>query len=474
MNRNKIFLWAIVIIVLFINCTTSYITGKRQFMLISEGEEINIGSNYAPQIVFEFGGAYKDDRLHDYMNDVGNSLARVSHRPTLDYHFKVVNTSVINAFALPGGYVFITRGMLDVLRNEAELAGVLGHEIGHVCARHGASQMSKAMGFQIVLYAGLTIDQMFHKSRKADQIRDIVALGSTVIFNMVSLGYGRKNEFEADELGDRYIYSTGYDPDGMIGVMEVLKSLSEEEPGKLEMLFSSHPKTSDRMARVEKLSKTLKDSSGFENVEGKFYERRFSENLKDLKHAQLAYNHYDKAKMSFSEGDIVSAVIKLNEALKIREDQAPFYKLMGDIYYKEKQFEKACLEYKKSIQQDSSYVYAYHDLGNCEMAMNNYGNAEKYYKKAVELYPGYSSAHFGLGLVYYNINRWEEAAVSLENSMVFDDNIPSSHALLGLAYEKLGRYNEAETEFRKEIALGVQGKYLNIAKEKLEYYISQK
>ncbi len=474
MNRNKIFLWAIVIIVLFIHCTTSYITGKKQFMLISEGEEINIGSNYAPQIVFEFGGAYKDDRLYDYMNDVGNSLARVSHRPTLDYHFEVVNSSVINAFALPGGYVFITRGMLDVLRNEAELAGVLGHEIGHVCARHGASQMSKAMGFQIVLYAGLTIDQMFHKSRKADQIRDVVALGGTVIFNMVSLGYGRKNEFESDELGNRYMYSTGYDPEGMIGVMEVLKSLREEEPGKLEMLFSSHPKPSDRMARVEKLSKTLKDSSGFEDVEGKFYERRFSENIKDLKHAQLAYNHYDKAKMSFSEGDMVSAVIKLNEALKIREDQAPFYKLMGDIYYKKKQFENAVLEYKKSIKQDSSYVYAYHGLGNCEMAMNNYGNAEKYYEKAVELYPGYSSAHFGLGLAYYNINRWEEAAVSLENSQIFDDGIPSSHALLGLAYEKLGRYNEAETEFRKEIALGVQGKYLNIAKEKLKYYTRQK
>jgi len=474
MNRNKIFLWAIIIVVLFIHCTTSYITGKRQFMLISEGEEINIGSNYAPQIVFEFGGAYKDDGLDDYVNDVGNSLAGVSHRPTLDYHFKVVNSSVINAFALPGGYIFITRGMLDVLGNEAELAGVLGHEIGHVCARHGALQMSKAMGFQIVLYAGLTIDQMFHKSRKANQIRDIVTLGSLVIFNMVSLGYGRNNEFEADELGDRYMYSTGYDPDGMIGVMEVLKSLSEEEPGKLEMLFSSHPKTSDRMARMEKLSKTFKDSSGFEDVEGKFYERRFSENVKDLKQAQLAYNHYDKAKISFSEEDIVSAVMELNEALKIRDDQAPFYKLMGDIYYKEKQFENAVLEYKKSIKQDSSYVYAYHDLGNCEMAMNNYGNAEKYYKKAVELYPEYSSAHFALGLVYYNINRWEEAAVSLENSMIFDDSIPSSHALLGLAYEKLGKYNEAEIEFRKEIALGVQGKYLNVAKEKLKYYVRQK
>ncbi len=268
--------------------------------------------------------------------------------------------------------------------------------------------------------------------------------------------------------------STGYDPDGMIGVMEILKSLREEEPGKLEMLFSSHPKTSDRLARIEKLSKTLKDSSKFEDVEGKFYERRFSENVKDLKQAQLAYNHYDKAKMSFSEGNIVSAVVELNEALKIREDQAPFYKLMGDIYYKEKQYEKYILEYRKSIEQDSSYVYAYHDLGNCEMAMNNYGNAEKYYKKAVELYPGYSSAHFGLGLVCYNINRWEEAAVSLENSMIFDDSIPSSHALLGLAYEKLGKYNEAEIEFRKEIAMGVQGKYLNIAKEKLKYYISQK
>lgn len=472
--KRLIFLFTVIVVLLHIQCATSYVTGERQFMLISEGEELDIGSKYAPQAVFEFGGAYNDDVLNNYVNDVGQKLAKVSHRPTLTYQFRVVNTSIVNAFALPGGYVYITRGMLDVLHNEAELAGVLGHEIGHISARHGASQMSKAMGFQIVLYAGLTVDQMFHQGRKADQIRDLVALGSSVIFNMINLGYGRNYEYQADELGVKYMADGGYDPDGMIGVMEVLEDIGGKEPGKIGMLFSSHPKTSERMMKVKELSLSLKNSSEFEKNKWELDEERFTKNAKDLKETQLAYDHYDKAVEYFSKKEIVSAVTELNDALKMRNNQAPFYNLMGDVYYKEKIYFKAMEQYNKSIQCDSSYVYAYYGIANCEKEMRNYGNAEMYYKKAIKLYPMYSSAHFGLGLVYYNTNRWQEAADYLENSTIFDDNIPYSHALLGLTYEKLGRNDEAEIEFKKEVSLGIQGEYLNISKEKVDYYTKLK
>jgi len=466
----KIFFSALLIIALFANCATSYVTGERQFMLISEGEELKIGDNYAPQVTFEYGGAYNDREANEYINEVGNSLAKKSHRPHLDYHFTVINSSIINAFAVPGGHVYITRGMLNVLNNEAELAGVLGHEIGHVTARHSASQMSKALGFQYVLYAGLTIDQMYHKSRKSEQIRNIVALTSSVVFNMVSLGYGRKNEFQADQLGLEYMCNAGYDPDGMKGVMEVIESLHDREPGKLEMLFASHPKTSERMLRIEELSKSFKDSSEFAGIEGNFNEEKYSDKVKDLKNAQLAYNHYDKAKELFSENDVVSSVLELNEALKIKNDQAPFYKLMGDMYFKEKQYEKAKIEYEKSIQYDSSYVYAYYDLGKCEAAMKNHSNAERYFKKATDIYPSYSSALLELGYTYYNTNQLQKTVECLEKSMMYNDNVPESHTILGLTYEKLGMYKEAEIEFRKEVALGVEGENLKLAKQKVEYY----
>jgi predicted Zn-dependent protease len=474
MYKRLILLFTVIVVSLYIQCATSYVTGERQFMLVSEREEINIGMKYAPQAVFEFGGTYSDDLLNNYINDVGQKLAKVSHRPILDYQFKVVNTSIVNAFALPGGYVYITRGMLDVLHNEAELAGVLGHEIAHISARHGASQMSKAMGFQIVLYAGLTIDQMYHQGRNADQIRDLVALGSSIIFNMITLGYGRNYEHQADELGVKYMTSSGYDPDGMIGVMGVLEDIGGKEPGKIGMLFSSHPKTSERMIKVKELSLSLKNSPEYEKNKWELNEDRFTKNVKDLKETQLAYNHYDKAVEYFSGEKMVSAVLELNDALKIKNNQAPFYNLMGDVYYKEKNYPTAVEQYNKSIQYDSSYVYAYYGIANCEREMRNYGNAEMYYKKAIKLYPMYSSAHFGLGIVYYNTNRWQEAADYLENSTIFDDNIPSSHALLGLTYEKLGRNNEAEIEFKKEVFLGVQGEYLNISKERIEYYTKLK
>ncbi|MFC1563157.1 M48 family metalloprotease [candidate division KSB1 bacterium] len=470
MTKNRIFLPVIFIIILFINCATNPITGKRQFMLISEGEELKIGANYSPQVTYEYGGSFKDDELNKYINEVGNKLAVTSHRPELDYHFTVINSSIINAFAVPGGYIYITRGMLDAVHNEAELAGVLGHEIGHITARHSAAQMSKAMGFQYLLMAGLTIDQMYHKSRKAEQIRNVIALGSSVIFQMVSLGYGRENEFQADHLGVEYMRNTRYNPEGMIGVMEIIEKLHDEEPGKLEMLFSSHPKTSERISRIEELSTHFKNSTESANNKENFYKDRFSKKIANLKHAQLAYNHYDKAKKSFSEKDVVSSVLELNEALIIRDDQAPFYKLMGDIYFEDKQYEKAKKEYQKSIQCDTSYVYAYYDIGKCERALNNFGNAEKYYKKAIDLYPYHHNAHLELGYTYYNFGKWQKAAEYLEKSMLFNDKVSDSHAVLGLTYEKLGRYNKAEIEFKKEVALGAKGEYLNISKEKVKYY----
>ncbi|MCK4966571.1 M48 family metalloprotease, partial [bacterium] len=384
---KKIIITAVVLALLAIQCATNYVTGERQFMLISEDEEINLGTNYAPEVTYEFGGIYDDSELNEYVNEVGKSLAKVSHRPNLNYTFRVANSSIVNAFALPGGYIYITRGMLNEFHNEAELAAVLGHEIGHVTARHSASQMSKAMGFQYVMYAGLTIDQIYHQGRKAQQIRNLVALGSTVVFQMVSLGYGRKNEFQADELGAEYMTKAGYDPDGMIGVMNILEGMHENEPGKLAMLFASHPKTSERKAKVQNLADTYKSSGEFQNVDGNLNEDRFTIHLQDMKDAQKAYEKYDAALEDFSKDKKVSAIVKLSDAMKIRDDQAPFYNLMGNIYFDEKSYEKAKKEYEKALKLDSTYVFSYYNLANCEKKLKNYGNAEKHYKKALDLYP---------------------------------------------------------------------------------------
>ena len=138
MKFKKIVVFAVLLSLLTVQCATNYVTGERQFMLISEHEEITLGNNYAPEVTYEFGGKYNDNELDAYVNEVGNSLVENCHRRNLDYTFSVANSSIINAFALPGGHIYITRGMLDELHNEAEMAAVLGHEIAHVTARHSA------------------------------------------------------------------------------------------------------------------------------------------------------------------------------------------------------------------------------------------------------------------------------------------------------------------------------------------------
>ena len=470
MVYKKIIITALVLALLAVQCATNYVTGGRQFMLISEDEEITLGNNYAPEVTYEFGGIYNDSELNEYVNEVGLSLAKVSHRRNIDYTFRVANSSIINAFALPGGYIYVTRGMLNELHNEAELAAVLGHEIGHVTARHSASQMSKAIGFQYIMYAGLTIDQIYHQGRKARQIRSLVALGSTVVFRMVSLGYGRKNEFQADELGAGYMAKAGYDPEGMIGVMNILESMHEKEPGKLAMLFASHPKASERKAKVQSLVSTYKDSGEFQNIGGNLNEDRFTIHLQDMKDAHKSYELYDAAVEDFSKDKKVSAIVKLSDAMKLRDDQAPFYNLMGNIYFDEKSYEKAKSEYEKALKLDSTYVFSYYNLANCEKKLKNYESAEKNYKKALDLYPMHKKAQASLGMMYYETQQWNKAVEYLENSTVLNDSNPRIYAALGMTYEQLGRYDEAAAAYNAALELGIQGKDRAVIKRKLKEY----
>src|SRR5512137_1837889 len=143
-----------------ISCAVNPVTGKQELMLLSESEEIDLGRQTDAEIVQEYG-VFEDPKLTAYLNDFCQRLGKVSHRPQLSYRFKVVDASVVNAFAVPGGYVYFSRGILATLNNEAELAGVLGHEIGHIAARHSAQQYSRAQAAQLGLGIGSILSPTF-------------------------------------------------------------------------------------------------------------------------------------------------------------------------------------------------------------------------------------------------------------------------------------------------------------------------
>ncbi len=236
-------------------CTTNRATGEQSFTaFMSEEDERRVGAEEHPKILKEFGGEYGDAKLKSYVRSIGKKLAAVSEVPNIPYRFTVLNDEKVNAFALPGGYVYITRGLLALAENEAEMAGVLAHEIGHITARHSAQRYSTTQAANI----GLTV---------LGVIGSVVGLPSG-IGQAVSLGtqaavqgHSRGQELQADMLGVRYMTRVGYTPNGMTGFFRKLTTHSKleaemkGEDGVSHNIMSTHPRTEDRITQAIKLAK---------------------------------------------------------------------------------------------------------------------------------------------------------------------------------------------------------------------------
>jgi predicted Zn-dependent protease len=196
-------------------CAQNPVTGESNFVMLSEDSEIAIGRENHPKIIKQYG-RYDNEALQTYVQAIGERLANASHRSELIYRFTVLDSPVINAFALPGGYIYITRGLMAYLNSEAELAAVLGHEIGHVTARHGVRQQSAAQAANLGYTLGaILLPQL--RNRSSQQLFNV--LGGALLS-----GYGREHELEADALGAEYLARTGYDSRAMIDVIRVLKN----------------------------------------------------------------------------------------------------------------------------------------------------------------------------------------------------------------------------------------------------------
>jgi predicted Zn-dependent protease len=239
-NRRAVPLLGITIAILFIlTCAVNPVTGKKELMLVSEQEEIEMGKETDAEVIQTYG-VVTDAAVNDYVNGIGQAMCKLTHRPNLPYQFKVLDTPVINAFAVPGGYVYVTRGILAYLNDEAELAGVIGHELGHVNARHSAKQMSQQQLAQIGLGLGMAL------SEKLRQYSSLVEMGMGLLF----LKFSRDDERQADDLGVEYGSKSDYDMNRMAAFFETLERLSPGEGKGLPDWFSTHPNPVNRVAAV--------------------------------------------------------------------------------------------------------------------------------------------------------------------------------------------------------------------------------
>lgn len=226
-----------------VGCSTNPATGKRQFNILSEAEEIKIGSDGAPQFVKTYGGRVSDQRILNYVTSLGKKLAASSERPDLPWSFEVVDSGILNAFALPGGKVFISRGLMIRMTNEAQLAAVLGHEIGHVTAQHIGQQMSR----QKLIVAGAGVLQGAAGATVGESWSKWAGVIGGAGGKLYLLKFGRDQESQSDSLGLRYMTKHGYDPQGMIQLMEILAAAGG---GGMEIL-QTHPLSETRIQRIK-------------------------------------------------------------------------------------------------------------------------------------------------------------------------------------------------------------------------------
>lgn len=233
-------------------CSTNPATGEQSFTaFMSPAEEIRVGREQHPRILEKFGGAYDHDDLSAMFTALGNRLVKASELPDLDFTFTVLDSEVVNAFALPGGYVYVSRGLLGLASSEAELAGVIAHEIGHVTGRHTAQRYSRA-----VAAGGLTtIGAIVGSVLLGEDAGRAIAQAGQQVSALYLQSYSREHEFEADSLGVRYLARAGYDTRAMAGFLSSLQAYSALEakvsgtpdPAERYNIMSTHPRTADRV-----------------------------------------------------------------------------------------------------------------------------------------------------------------------------------------------------------------------------------
>lgn len=289
--KLKTILFAFLIYMLFNSCAVNPVTGKKQLVLMSEEQEIAMGIQYDPEILASFG-LYEDEKLQNFINQKGKEMGAVSHRPELQYNFRIVDSDIVNAFAVPGGFVYFTRGIMAHFNNEAEFAGVLGHEIGHITARHSVIQQRNQMLGQLGLIAGMIIKP------ELAQFGEAASQG----LGLLLLKFSRDDESQSDELGVEYSSKIGYDAQNMSRFFKTLQRL-QGDGGSIPTFLSSHPDPGNREVRVGQLAAQWKANNNSANLKTNRNEYlRMIDGLlygKDPKQGFVENNHFYHPELLF-------------------------------------------------------------------------------------------------------------------------------------------------------------------------------
>ncbi len=375
---------------------------------MSEKEEIQLGQSAAPSIEYQMGGELADPALAGYFASVCRKVVAQGDRPGLPWTFRVLNTSDVNAFALPGGPTYITRGLLVRLRSEHQMAAVMGHETAHVARRHGVKQMDRASGFEnllkVVELAGAATGHE-KETRIAGQV------GGTAL-GLALNGYGREQEEEADKLGALYAAKSGYDPRGMAGTLSILLSIEKESDApRMPAFLSDHPRTKDRIKTVNRYIARNWPAVEADYQAGKFVTREaeFNAAVAGLRGVHASYLVYDRAVAALDRGDVRAAAAGAAEALAKHPQQAPFLVLRGRVRIETGDTRGAAADFAEAARIDPACVDARLATGILLVGAGRPAEAEEHLTWVVARLPDLPEAQFYLAEAYLGQRKTGQA-----------------------------------------------------------------
>lgn len=457
----------IIAVTLFLgSCATNPVTGETELMLVSEARELQIGKDAAPSVKWEFGGFYQDSALHSYLEDIVKKIWRNSERPHLPVKFYIQNSSIPNAFALPG-YVAITRGLLSDMENEAQFAAVMGHEVGHVMARHTAQRLSRGMLQQIGLAVG---SAALEGKGGSDTLLTIGTIGSSLFL----LKYDREQEIQADRLGVKYMAWLGYDPYEAISAHKILEisannylkrqGKSRREDSFIANLLSTHPRQEVRISEIQAMINNLPPNSV--KSRGK-YSTIFRNATKRIREINKIYFIYDKAYSLYQKKNFDKAEETIKKAIKQNGSQAPFHSLLGFIKLQQKKYSEARASHQKALAIDPAYQPSIYGTGLVFFYNKDYDNAILEFKKSLDHHPSHAPTHFGLGKSYLHLSQYRKAIPYLRNFSGAAPKHPEIHGLLGICYDNIREIRGAVIEYRNQLTVAPNTELGRHARERL-------
>ncbi|MBP7828335.1 MAG: M48 family metalloprotease [Kiritimatiellae bacterium] len=384
-------------------CATNPVSGKRQLMFFGKSSELEWDQESAPHQFSADYGAVQDAALNAYVAEVGGAITPHAHRPNRPYNYRCVNASYINAYTFPAGSMATTRGILLNLQNEDELAALLGHEIGHVNYRHTAEAMTKNLMITgLVIVAALAVEASTGEEEYTPWITGLGALGSGLLLAK----YSRSNEQEADKVGMDYMVKAGYSPEGMVGLMAMLKKLDGEKPWLVFRMFSSHPWGSDRYDDAVKRA-----GSKYAHLRGQPLRReRYMDMTASVRRAKNVIEEIQKGDDELSDEKLDAALSHYGNALRAGADDYEALLKMANAKLAQEKPSEALNFARKARAVYPAEPQACHMTGMAHLELRRYGEALEQFNEYANLLPGNPLITYYRGRACDGMGRKADAA----------------------------------------------------------------